>query len=201
MVSALIYLEGGGNRTEGNARCREGFRKLLERCGLSGRMPRLVASGSRNTAFDNFNTAHSNATGPEYVALLIDSEDRVSDIEETWEHLRRSDSWQKPRGAREDQVLLMTTCMETWIVADRTALREHFGQGLRPNALPSPTNLESRSTSDIQNSLETATRDCAAPYAKGRRSYEVVGKLNPDTLESRLPSFGRARRILDDRLS
>ena len=136
MVSALIYLEGGGNRTEGNARCREGFRKLLERCGLSGRMPRLVASGSRNTAFDNFNTAHSNATGPEYVALLIDSEDRVSDIEETWEHLRRSDSWQKPRGAREDQVLLMTTCMETWIVADRTALREHFRSGSSTKCTP-----------------------------------------------------------------
>ena len=200
-MSALIYLEGGGNRTEGKARCREGFRKLLERCGLSGRRPRLVARGSRNSAFDGFNTAQSDASGAEYVALLIDSERPVSDIEETWEHLRRSDNWQKPRGARNDQVLLLTTCMETWIVADRAALREHFGQGLRPNGLPLPTNLESRSTSDIQDSLENATRDCAAPYAKGRRSYEVVGKLNPDTLESHLPSFGRARRILDVRLT
>ena len=68
---------------------REGFRKLLKRCGLSGRMPGLVASRSRNTAFDNFSTAHSNASGSEYVALLIDSEGRVSDIEETWEHLRQ----------------------------------------------------------------------------------------------------------------
>ena len=133
--------------------------------------------------------------------MLIDSEDRVSDIEETWEHLRRTDGWQRPRGAMDDQVLLMTTCMETWIVADQAALREHFGQGLRPNALPSPTNLESRSTGDVQSSLENATRGCAAPYTKGPRSYEVVGKLNPDTLESSLPSFGRARRILDDRLS
>ncbi len=78
VVSARIYLEGGGDRPEGKARCREGFRKLLEKCGLTGRMPRLVASGSRNTAFDNFNTAHSKASGAEYVALLIDSENPVS---------------------------------------------------------------------------------------------------------------------------
>ena len=203
-MSARIYLEGGGNRPEGRARCREAFRKLLERCGLSGRMPRLVASGSRNTAFDNFKTSHSNTSGPEFVALLIDSEDRVSDIEETWEHLRQRDGWQRPPGAQDDQVLLMTTCMETWIVADQTTLREHFSQGLRPNALPSATNLESRRTGDVQSSLENATRGCAAPYTKGPRSYEVVGKLNPDTLESSLPSFRRARRarrILDNRLS
>ena len=200
-MSARIYLEGGGSRTEGRARCREGFRKLLERCGLGGRMPRLVASGSRNTAFDSFNTAHANASGTDYAALLIDSEDRVSDIEETWEHLSRNDGWRRPRGARNDQVLLMSTCMETWIVADHAALIEHFGRGIRPNALPSLANLESRSTGEVQNRLETATRDCAAPYAKDRRSYGVVGKLDPDTLESHLPNFGGARRIFEDRLS
>ena len=94
----------------------------------------------------------------------------------------------------------MTTCMETWIVADRDVLVEHFGRGLRQNTLPSQTDLESRSRGDVQNRLENATRDCAAPYARDRRSYDVVGRLNPDTLESHLPSFGRARRILGERL-
>ena len=201
VVSARIYIEGGGDSKDGRTRCREGFHKLLRKSGLSGRMPRLVASGSRGDAFDNFKASHSNASGPEYVALLIDSEGRVSDIEETWGHLRRSDGWQTPPGAQDDQVLLMTTCMETWIVADQAALREHFGREFRPNALPSATNLENRSTADVQSRLENATRGCAAPYAKGPRSYEVVGKLNPDTLESPLPSFGRARRILNNRLS
>ena len=164
-------------------------------------MPRLVASGSRNTAFDNFKTALSNASGAEYVALLIDSEDPVSDVEKTWEHLRRSDTWQRPRGVGDDQVLLMTTCMETWMVADRSALRDHFGRNLRPERLPPLTNLERRARGEVQRKLENATRDCAAPYAKGPRSYEVLGKLSPDTLESHLPSFKRTRRILSDRLS
>lgn len=200
-MSARIYLEGGGDRPEGKARCREGFRKLLEKCGLTGRMPRLVASGSRNTAFGNFNTAHSNASGAEYVALLIDSEDPVSDVEKTWEHLRRSDNWQRPQGARDDQVLLMTVCMETWMVADPSALMGHFGQDLRPERLPPLTNLERRVRGEVQRGLENATRDCATPYTKGPRSYDVLGKLSPDTLESRLPSFDRTRRILNDRLS
>ena len=43
MVGARIYLEGGGDSKDGKVRCREGFSKLLRKCGLSGRMPRLVA--------------------------------------------------------------------------------------------------------------------------------------------------------------
>ena len=46
---------------------------------------RLVANGSRNSAFDGFSTYHSNISDDAYVALLIDSEERVSDTEATWE--------------------------------------------------------------------------------------------------------------------
>ena len=198
MVSARIYLEGGGDSKEGKVRCREGFRKLLQKCGLWGRMPRLVALGSRNSAFDRFREEHSKAIDGDYVALLIDSEDPMSNIEETWDHLSRRDGWHRPQGAENDQVLLMTTCMETWIVADHSALLEHFGQGLRPNALPPLTNLEGISRNDVQSRLENATRDCHAPYEKGPKSYEALGKLNPETLQPVLPSFGRARKILED---
>lgn len=33
-------------------------------------------------------------------------------------------NWDPPTGATDNQVLLMTTCMETWIVADRALGRE-----------------------------------------------------------------------------
>jgi len=46
--------------------------KLLVKCGLAGRMPRLVACGGRGTAFDHFVTAHETAIAGEYLALLID---------------------------------------------------------------------------------------------------------------------------------
>ena len=67
--------------------------------------------------------------------------------------------------------------------------------------LPPIVNLDVRFRADVQNRLENATRECSAPDAKEPRFYEVLGKLDPYTLESLLPSFGRAFRILDEKLS
>ena len=199
-MSARIYLEGGGDSKAGKIACQKGFRNLLEKCGLKDRMPRLVACGSRNSAYDDFRAAQQNGATVDYIALLVDSEAPVADINATWEHLRQRDRWQRPAGADNEQVLLMTTCMETWIVADRAALAAHYGQRLQDSALPATDNLESRRRGDVQSGLERATRNCSEPYAKGPHSFTVLGRLNPDTLEPLLPSFRRARRILAGRL-
>ena len=200
-MTARIYLEGGGDSKAGKIACQKGFRTLLEKCGLKGRMPRLIACGSRNSAYDNFKAAHENgAAAADYIALLVDSEDPVSDINAPWRHLRQRDGWPRPSDADDQQVLLMTTGMETWIVADRDTLAAHYGQCLQPSALPSTDNLESRRRDDIQRSLERATRSCAAPYAKGPQSFAILGRLNPNTLAPLLPGFRRARQILDARL-
>lgn len=61
-----------------------------------------MASGRRYTASDKFRTAHSQASDSDCVAFLIDSGGRVSYIEETWGHLRRSDGWLRPQSARDD---------------------------------------------------------------------------------------------------
>ena len=82
-MSNAIYLEGGGDSRDVQIRCREGFRKLLERCGYAGRMPRLVACGGRGAAFDAFKTALVRARKGDFVALWIDSEDPVADLEAT----------------------------------------------------------------------------------------------------------------------
>ena len=129
---------------------------------------------------------------------LIDSEEPVVNIERTWEHLQRSDNWQKPRGATDDQVLFMTTSMETWVVADRDALRVRYaGRGLSENALPPLNALESRRRGDVFDRLRNAT---GRRYKKGDESFKVFGTLNPATLEEHLPSFNRARRILNQKL-
>ena len=51
---STIYLEGGGDSNQLKIRCREGFCKLLEKCGFARRMPKLVACGGRDAAFDRF---------------------------------------------------------------------------------------------------------------------------------------------------
>lgn len=200
MVKAIIYVEGGGDSKEQQARCKEGFRKLLENCGYRGRMPRIVACGARSATFDNFKIALGLVEDIEFVAMLIDSEQPLSNLDAPWRHLAEHEGWQRPLAAFDEQVLFMTTCMETWIVADRAALSKHYGHTLRVAALPALQDLEARDRHLIQESLERATHDCQNPYRKGKHSFAVLARLSPDTLQLHLPSFARARRILQERL-
>ncbi|MDD5198212.1 MAG: DUF4276 family protein [Terrimicrobiaceae bacterium] len=198
-MSAHLYIEGAESK-EDQIRCREGFRRLLEKSGFTGRLPRLSACGGRDSAFDDFKTAHSDAKPGHFVAMLIDSEDPMADIEKAWSHLKTRDNWEKPEGAEDEQVLFMTTCMESWIVADRETLKAHYGHNLQENALPPTNGLESRGRADVHTKLEHATRNCTNAYKKGKRSFVVLGELNPTTLEPLLPSFARSKRILNDKL-
>jgi hypothetical protein len=202
-VSTTIYLEGGARGEDSKdlqIRCREGFRRLLEKCGYKRRMPRLFACGPRSATFDDFKTAFSTKRAGDYVAMWIDSEDPLTDLEATWEHLKGRDRWTRPDGARNVQVLFMTTCMETLFVADYAALTSHYGAELQLSALPPRVDLENRGRHDLQDRLAHATRSCMNAYAKGRRSFEVLAKLTPATLVEHLPSFARTRRILDRKL-
>lgn len=193
-----IYIEGGGDSRELHARCREAFSKLLERAGFSGRMPRLVACGGRGAAFDDFRNAHQSGAY-EYVAMLVDSEEPVNDVDSPWAHLFTHGGWQRPPGATDDQALLMITCMETWISCDRPALRTRFGSRLRETRLPPLQNLEGRPRAAVLAALVAATRDCPGPFSKGALSFEVLRLLSPTTLMA-LAGFARVRRVLNDRL-
>ena len=82
-------------------------------------MPVTVACGGRSTVFEDFCTSHSTNTEGRYIAMWIDSEEPMEDIEKTWRHLAKVSTvpkWKKPAGAEDDQVLFMTTCMETYIL-------------------------------------------------------------------------------------
>lgn len=130
-MDVKIYIEGGGNSKEEMARCREGFRKLIEKAGFADRMPRTVACGGRNEAFNDFQTGLKN--NDQVSLLLVDSEDPVSELTEradhdfAWRHLQARDNWTKPPGTGNHQAMLMATCMESWICAERQTLREHYG--------------------------------------------------------------------------
>ena len=128
--------------------------------------------------------------------MLVDSEDPLDAIEATCAHLANRDGWEKPPNAQDEQVLLMVTCMETWIVADRNALSSHYGDKLQENALPAVESLESRPRDKVQKALLHATRNCLNKYSKGKRSFEVLAKLSPSVLKEKLPSFDRSLRIL-----
>lgn len=202
-MSAHLYIEGsntGPNSKEDQIRCREAFRKLLEKAGFSGRMPRLTASGGRNSAYLDFKIAHAKQGPGDYIAMLVDSEEPVEVLEETWAHLKRCDRWDQPPDAVDEQVLLMTTCMETWIVGDRAALRDHYGTNLQESVLPPMADLEHRGRSEVHDKLARASRNCSNAYAKGKRSFALLAQLEPNILKRHLPSFVRVDRILKCKL-
>jgi hypothetical protein len=90
----------------------------------------------------------------------------------------------------------MMTCMETWIVADRDALKGHFKHKLHENAPPHLNDLEQRERHDVFAKLEHATRDCSNAFKKGNRSFKILAKLNPAVCSKHLPSIERLEGIL-----
>jgi len=188
------------------SRCREGFRKLIEKTNVA-RNPAIVACGSRDQTFKKFKIAVSTASD-EYPLMLVDSEDPVKttdenpDSAEAWNHLKAGDNWDKPSSVANDQAQLMATCMESWIMADQPALSVFFGQHLQTSALLPEQNLEARARDEVQDKLVWATRDCGKDrsYAKGKRSFKILGHLNPETLKKHLPHFRRFASTLESHL-
>ncbi len=199
MNKKRIYVEGGGEGRVWDGRVRAGFKSLLAKAGLPERNFEVVPCGSRQEAFERFEAAHQQGTYS-YVALLVDSEDPVDDTEQPWAHLVKREPWRRPPNATDEQVFLMTTCMETWIVTDRTALEGHFGNKLQQNALPPLTELEVRDRHNVQDALTHASRNCTNSYRKNPESFELLGKLSPDILAQKLPAFVRMIRILREKL-
>jgi hypothetical protein len=137
----------------------------------------LIACGSRQSAFGDFETAYAISTG-EYVALLVDSEAPVLDNEAPWAHLEARDGWKRPLGTQEDNALLMVSSMETWIAADPQAVQLQFGPNVRLQALPKAVAIESRTTDSILAALKAATQHCPSHYAKGTTSFAVLGRVS-----------------------
>ncbi|MBI3958066.1 MAG: DUF4276 family protein [Chloroflexi bacterium] len=199
MGRVTIYVEGGGDSSEQRSRCRDGFEKLLKQAGFEGRMPRIVAGGGRNATFDKFETALQDTD--KIAILLVDSEDPVTQT--PWAHLQMRDGWERPAIAVDDQAQFMVTCMETWVMTDRAALREFFGANLNEGALLPLNDLEQRPRKQMQEALTQATRPCGRgrQYQKGKRSFQVLAILNPATLRQHLPNFQRLVETLNGYLT
>lgn len=127
-----LYVEGGGQTNDLRTACRRGFRTFLENAGLVGRMPRIVACGSRDDAFESFCSAVKQG---EPAMLLVDSEAPVSS-QDPWQHLHSRDQWTPPAGTDPGLCHLMVECMESWFLTDRRALISYFGADFNENALP-----------------------------------------------------------------
>ena len=196
-MSIKVYVEGGGDSNQLRRQCRNGFREFFSKAGLEGHMPRVVACGSRQRAYDRFCTAINEAKDDSFIVLLVDSETGVAVGDSPWEHLRKRDNWTQPSAAADDSAQLMVQCMEAWFVADRQSLGAYFGKDFRAAALPKQHNVEAIAKDDLEPALKQATRSCSkgkGTYRKGRHSFDLLGCLDPSKV---MASSCHARRLID----
>jgi Domain of unknown function (DUF4276) len=199
-VTVKIYVEGGGDHNKDlQTECRRGFSEFFRRAGLEGRMPRVVACGGRQRAYDSFRTAHLNAEAGSLALLLVDSEAPVVE-HDPWEHikLRPGDGWPAPDGATQDQIHLMAQAMEAWFLADKEELQRYYGQGFRPAALRQRPDVENIPKADLFAGLQQATRNSQkGEYSKGRDSFEILARIDPAMVKAAALHAKRLLHVLD----
>jgi hypothetical protein len=181
-IALYLYVEGGGDSKALKARCREGFRKFVEKAGLAGRMPRIVPCGGRTNAYRSFETALDiRGRTP---MLLIDAEGPLT-AESPWDHLFKQDGWDRPDGAGDDHCHLMVQIMESWFLADRSALESFYGRDFQVGALPANRNVEQIGKADVLQGLQRATRkNTKGSYHKGSHSFTILGRIDPAVVEA-----------------
>ena len=185
-MNIKVFVEGGGETNLLRSKCREGFRKFFSKAGLEGRMPRIVASGSRQDAFDDFRAAVRRAKKDDFIVLLVDSEGPVATG--SWQHLKARDSWNQPSGTTDDQVHLMVQCMEAWFLADKDCLIAYYGNGFKQNALPPRQDIENIAKNDVLNGLKNATASVSkGEYGKGQHSFDILAQIDPDKVVEASP--------------
>lgn len=156
-------------------------------------MPKVVACGGRDEAYKDFRSSHDSGTA--IALLLVDAEDPVT-AKSAWQHLSlRDTSWERPPDSIDDQFHLMVQVMESWFLADRVALADYYGAGFRSTAIPQWQNIERVPKSNVYDKLHKATRGTGkGRYNKGRHSFEILRRLNPEKVVDASPY---AKRFID----
>jgi Domain of unknown function (DUF4276) len=183
-VSVKIHVEGGGGQSIINTQCRKGFSEYFAKIVPDGRKPKIVPSGSRKSAYDDFCTSvETERNKYELILLLVDSEDAVAGGRTSWQHLkaRAADKWDKPEQADDRSAHLMVQCMESWFLADKDTLEAYFGEGFLKKSLPGNTDVEQIAKKDVLAALEHAVRPTTKEhYHKTAHGYELLGLIDPE---------------------
>lgn len=182
-----FIIEGRG---EGSAVCREALAKFLEKAGVKGHF-RVQAGKGRGDAYKAY---CKKLGGDETVILIVDSESAVapscekgnSDNWSPWLHLQNQDKWKKPKGAEDIHAHLMVRNMEYMLVSDPVALKDFYREGFKADKLPKAIDIESVTKDDVEKRLKEATQHSKkGEYHKGRHSFQLLEKVNPDKVAAR----------------
>lgn len=192
-----LYVEGGGDESQGKARIREGLsrflRPVVQRCRESRVRWNVIACGPRNSAYEAFCAAGASHPGATSL-LLVGAEHPV--LAEPWQHLRDRDQWATKRELDSSYHLMVLT-MESWLVADPDALEQYYGKGFRRSALPPAGRIEELPKAQIRDCLRRATEQTKkGEYHKIRHGPEILGALDSNRVRRAAPHCDRLFQTL-----
>jgi hypothetical protein len=196
-----IYIEGGGDERETKATFRMGyskfFRQIIEIVRNKGIRWNLIASGSRQSCFDDFRNAiqsHPQA----FNIMLVDAEGEVT--KNVIQHLKDRDNWDLT--CTEDHYQLMAQMMEAWLIADKAALIKYYGQGFVSNTIPNTVNVEQIDKATIYLCLERASKNTQkGEYAKIKHGADLLSLVDPQVIRSRARHCDRLFKLLESLVS
>ncbi len=179
LVKVCVYVEGGGPyaKSQTATACRKAFHLFFERALGNGPKPRIVASSSRDEAYNDFSRSLAGDSDV-FAVLLVDSEDPVTGGTATAHLRQREHQWTKPMS--EDQVYLMVQCMEAWFLADKEALAQYFGKKFKVTMLPPNPNIEEIPKKDVLSGVAGATKATnKGPYHKTGHGFDILERIDP----------------------
>ena len=214
-----LFVEGGGDSKPLRTECRTAFNSFLQKAGLSGYMPRVVASGSRNAAYSDYCTAIKNG---ENAVLLVDSESEIitqkdnansipanKTIYNPWYHLTNrktvtrelADHWEKPAGASDDDCHLMVQSMESWFLADIDALKTYYGNEFNEKSLLNRKDIESIPKKSVFAALNVATQNTQkGSYNKGKHSFDILSIIDSNKVCIQSPWAKRFVTLMTEKM-
>ncbi len=196
MVKVTVLVEGAGQNNALKTLARENLLGLIRKLQLS-EYPSIEFHGTRRAAFDRLKNELRRSSEDRFFILLVDSEEPFypspdpNEIHHRWAHVRNrsGDNWIRPNTATDENLHFMATAMETWIVADKEAIRSRFPRDFRENAIRNVPDWEQRPKDEVMGLLRSATaeRSRKGCYQKGKISFELLGLVNPQTLRANCP--------------
>ena len=205
-----IYVEGGGDAAK--KRCKKAFASFLAEAGFAGRMPKVLACGSRQDALEDYKAAIDK--GHEAI-LLVDSEGPVDescqagdDFEswKPWKHLEKSslkaDRLKRPAKAKDNDCHLMVECTENWSAADTGAVENYFGVPIPNSKLRKLEKPELIRKADVLELLKNVARHSRIirkqQYEKGTHTFDLLRKADPNEIARKCPWARRFIERLED---
>lgn len=178
-----LYVEGGGKGSHKRAtiKLQQGFDAFFKEIKTAARDKkisfRVIPSSNTQETYKDF--MKSVRVSPEsFNLLLVDSDDAVTENETARVFLQKKYRKWNLQTIEDEQCHLMAQIMESWFIADVSALKEFYGQEFKESAVPKNRNVESIEKERVESSLKTATvKTQKGEYHKighGARILEII---------------------------